>query len=42
MSTINKVILLGNVGSVDVKEFDGGKKLVQVSLATSESYKALI
>lgn len=39
MSTINKVILLGNVGSVDVKEFDGGKKLVQVSLATSESYK---
>ena len=39
MSTINKVILLGNVGSVDVKEFEGGKKLVQVSVATSESYK---
>lgn len=39
MSSINKVILLGNVGSVEVKEFDMGKKLVQVSIATSESYK---
>jgi len=39
MSTINKVVLLGNVGSVEVKEFDGGKKLVQVSLATTDGYK---
>ena len=39
MSTINRVTLLGNVGSVEVKEFDNGRKLVQVSLATSESYK---
>jgi single-strand DNA-binding protein len=37
--TINKVVLLGNVGNVEVKEFDGGKKLVQLSLATSEGYK---
>jgi len=33
------VTLLGNVGNVEVKEFDKGRKLVQVSLATSESYK---
>ena len=39
MSTINRVTLLGNVGSVEVKEFDNGRKLVQVSVATSESYK---
>lgn len=39
MSTINKVVLLGNVGNVEVKEFDGGKKLVQISLATSDGYK---
>lgn len=39
MSTINRVTLLGNVGNVEVKEFDKGRKLVQVSLATSESYK---
>ena len=37
MSTINRVTLLGNVGNVEVKEFDKGRKLVQVSLATSES-----
>ena len=39
MSTINRVTLLGNVGNVEVKEFDNGRKLVQVSIATSESYK---
>lgn len=39
MSTINKVILLGNVGGVEVKTFGENKKLVQVSLATSEGYK---
>ena len=39
MSTINRVILLGNVGNVEVKEFEAGKKLIQLSLATSESYK---
>ena len=39
MSTINRVTLLGYVGNVEVKEFDKGRKLVQVSLATSESYK---
>jgi len=39
MSTINKVVLLGNVGTVEVKDFETGKKLVQVSLATSDGYK---
>ena len=28
MSTINRVTLLGNVGNVEVKEFDKGRKLV--------------
>tara|TARA_R110002020_G_scaffold58337_6_gene159848 strand:- start:2107 stop:2535 length:429 start_codon:yes stop_codon:yes gene_type:complete len=39
MATINKVILVGNVGSVDVKEFDNGGKIVNISIATSEGYK---
>jgi single-strand DNA-binding protein len=39
MSTINKVVLLGNVGSVEVKDFDSGRKLVQLSLATEDGYK---
>lgn len=39
MATINRVTLLGNVGSVEVKEFGEGRKLVQVSLATSDGYK---
>jgi single-strand DNA-binding protein len=39
---MNKVILVGNVGNIEVKEYekDGEKKpLVQVSLATSDGYK---
>lgn len=39
MSTINRVTLLGNVGNAETKEFDNGRKLVQISLATSDSYK---
>lgn len=39
MSSVNKVILVGNVGGVDVKEFAEGRKLVQVSLATSSRIK---
>jgi single stranded DNA-binding protein len=39
MATVNKVILIGNVGSVDVKEFDNGGKIVNLSIATSEGYK---
>jgi single-strand DNA-binding protein len=39
MSSLNKVCLLGNVGKVETKTFENGKKLVQVSLATSDGYK---
>jgi single stranded DNA-binding protein len=39
MSSLNKVCLLGNIGKVEVKTFENGKKLVQVSLATSDGYK---
>ncbi len=37
--SVNKVILLGNVGSIDIKSFDNGGKIVNISVATSESYK---
>jgi single-strand DNA-binding protein len=41
MSTLrNKVQLIGHVGNdPEIKSFDGGKKLVNLSLATNESYK---
>jgi single-strand DNA-binding protein len=39
MSSINSVLLLGNVGSMEVKEFGEGKFLVQVSVATTSGYK---
>ena len=42
MSSLNKVILIGNVGNIEVKEYERGgekKPLVQVSLATSDGYK---
>lgn len=42
MGSINSVLLLGNVGSVEVKEFEkeGNKTfLVQASIATSDGYK---
>jgi single-strand DNA-binding protein len=37
--SVNKVILLGNVGSIDFKSFDNGGKIVNISVATTESYK---
>jgi single-strand DNA-binding protein len=39
MSTLNKVLLIGNVGTVEVKNLTNGNKLVQLSLATSSGYK---
>ena len=39
MASINRVFILGNVGSVEVKEFGEGKSLVQVSVATTSGYK---
>lgn len=36
----NKVQLIGNVGNdPEIKSFDGGKKVVNFTLATNESYK---
>ncbi len=36
----NKVQLIGNVGNdPEIKTFDGGKKVVNFTLATNESYK---
>lgn len=37
MASYNKIELIGNVGRVDVKEFNDGR-LVNVSLATSERF----
>lgn len=39
MSSLNKVLLIGNVGSKEVKDLQNGNKLVQISLATSTRYK---
>jgi single-strand DNA-binding protein len=36
---LNKVLLAGNVGSIEVKDYETGRKLVQLSLATVDSYK---
>ena len=39
MSTVNKVILIGNLGTdPSVKTSEGGKKIVTLSLATGESW----
>ena len=36
----NKVQLIGNVGNdPEIKNFEGGKKLANITLATHESYK---
>jgi len=36
---INKVILAGRVGTVEPKEFGTGRKIIQMSLATTDGYK---
>jgi single-strand DNA-binding protein len=36
---INKVILAGRVGTVEVKEFGTGRIVVQASIATTDGYK---
>lgn len=37
MATLNRIQLLGNIGSVDIKEFNNGK-IVNATLATSDRY----
>lgn len=41
MNTLkNRVQLIGNLGrDPEIKNFDGGKKMVKVSVATNETYK---
>ena len=40
MASVNKVILLGNVGQdPEIRTFDNGNKIANVSLATTETYK---
>jgi len=40
MSTVNKVILVGNLGNdPDIRTMQSGDKVVNLSLATSESWK---
>lgn len=39
MNSINMVLLVGNVGTVEVKEYGEGKFLIQLSLATQSGYK---
>lgn len=39
MSSVNKVMLIGNLGNEpEIKELNSGKKVANFSLATSESY----
>lgn len=39
MSSLNKALLIGNVGNKEVKDLQNGNKLVQISLATTSGYK---
>lgn len=39
MATLNKVMLIGNVGKVDIRTLEGGNRIATLSLATSEKYK---
>lgn len=39
MASYNKILLLGNIGSVEVKTFQNGGKVVEATLATSRRYK---
>lgn len=39
MASYNNIILLGNIGSVQVKTFQNGGKVVEAALATSKRWK---
>ena len=36
---MNKAIIIGKIGSIDLKTFDSGKHCLKVSIATNEKYK---
>ena len=38
MASLNKIMLIGNIGNINIKTFADGAKVVEVSLATSEKY----
>ena len=38
MASYNKIILLGNIGNVQVKTFSNGGKVVEATMATTERY----
>jgi single-strand DNA-binding protein len=39
MKTINKVEIIGHIGSIDIKEFQTGKSIVNLSIPTKNAYK---
>lgn len=39
MASYNNIILLGNIGSVEIKTFQNGGKIVEATLATTKRYK---
>jgi single-strand DNA-binding protein len=39
MSSINKAIILGNIGNLEIKQNSSGEPIVNLSVATSESWK---
>jgi len=39
MASFNQIILLGNVGNLEVKTFSNGGKIVEASLATGKRWK---
>lgn len=39
MASYNNIILLGNIGSVQVKTFQNGGKIVEATMATSKRWK---
>lgn len=39
MASFNQVLLVGNIGRIDIKTFTGGSRIAECSLATSERYQ---
>lgn len=37
--SVNKIILIGNVGHIDVRNLQGGAKVATITLATTEKFK---
>lgn len=39
MSGVNKAIIIGNIGNIELKETQAGDQIAKISVATSEKYK---